>query len=182
MTHPSVYSFVFIRSDCECHSPREQETDGATSFIRSKKQALQCLVCSPCLRQMLSTRFPGQLPRGGRGRPVTLLRKSFLQGGRVNAAEQLTSRGPGIGDQGRSERRTGGHLRHSLSPSSLSSVTRSLTQEALELHYPLQTLDEKGVQRAAGSCCSSDTTIPVLDFQQVISNNYHYTFVSAEHV
>jgi len=32
VSHPSVYSFVFIRSDLECRSPWEQETDGAMSF------------------------------------------------------------------------------------------------------------------------------------------------------
>ena len=38
VTHPSVYPFVFIRSDCECRSPRQQETDGAVSFIRSTEK------------------------------------------------------------------------------------------------------------------------------------------------
>lgn len=41
------------------------------------------------------------------------------------------------------EGRTRGHLRHSLSSPVQSPVTRSLTQEALELHYPLLTSDVK---------------------------------------
>lgn len=84
-----------------------------------------------------------------------------------------------IRDRGRTEGRTGGHLRHSLSPSlpPPSSVTRSFTQEALELHYPLLTADEKGVDAAR----PSDTTIPVLAVLQAISHNCHRVSVSAEH-
>lgn len=48
----------------------------------------------------------------------------------------MTSWALRITDQGRMEGRTGGRLRHSLSPPVPSSVTRTLTQEALGLHYP----------------------------------------------
>lgn len=84
-----VYSFVFIQCDCELRSRREQETDGAMPFIRSKKKtkeavlALQRLMCrrykhaasvyvSCSLRRFQVSRQKG-------GQAVTPLRKPFLK-------------------------------------------------------------------------------------------------------
>lgn len=58
-------SFVFIR--CERHSPREQETDGAASFIRSKKKKQgrqsEASVCvSHSLRLFQVSRQKGRKP------------------------------------------------------------------------------------------------------------------------
>lgn len=83
MTHPSVYSFVFIRSDCEHCSRLEQETDGAVSFIRSKTrravQALQLLVCSLCLCVSCSLHCFQVSCQKGAGSGQCLLRKPFLK-------------------------------------------------------------------------------------------------------
>lgn len=94
MTHPSVYSFVFIQCDCQSPSLREQETDGAVSFIRSKRtqEAVWALQHHVCMRYNLAASvyvscslqcFQVSHWKGGRGgrgqQAVTPLRKPFLK-------------------------------------------------------------------------------------------------------
>ena len=74
---------------------------------------------------------------------------SLRNKGQESKAADLSS----VQDQktrGGMEGRTNRHLRHSSSPPAPPLLTRSLTQEALELHYLQQTADETTIQRAAG--------------------------------
>lgn len=184
---PFVRSFVFMRSDCERRGPREQETDGAVSFSRSKKKKnnreagrgpFSASPADPensrppsCV-SFLTRRFRvSSREEGGQGAP--LVRKPFLK--ELRSALRII-------DQGRME---GRQLRHSPSPPVPTWVIGSLTQEALGSHYPLLAADENGwgFREQAGD--AAHQTPPSLSWKsgrQAISHNCHNTSVSAEHV
>lgn len=70
MTHPSVYSFVFILICLQMLQPSgagNRWNNVPHHTIKPAVQALQCLVCSLRLRQLLSVPFPGHLPKRGKG-------------------------------------------------------------------------------------------------------------------
>lgn len=164
MTHPSIYSFVFILICLQMLQPSgagnrwnnvpHHTIKPATQFSHfSASSAVSvCVSCSPY-------RFQVICQKGGREQEVSLPRKPFLKelGSTARSSWPLECSGSENGAE--LEGRMGGHLRHSLSPPALPLVIRSLTQEALEPHYPLLT-----VHRAAGWwCCSWDPAVLVLD-------------------
>lgn len=146
--HPPVYSFVFNRSDLECCSPCEQETDGAMSFYWSKKPGRQSRplravevwslykhAASMCVSCSLSC-FQVSRQKGAGSRQ--LLRKPFLKelGSTVLLCWPAECSHLEIMGEWKEERED-----TYVTPRPPPKVTRSVTQEALELHYPLLTAD-----------------------------------------
>lgn len=105
---------------------------------KKNKRGSSGLVCSLRLRQLLPALFPGQPPNRGASEGGSESSKETLPWGiGVSRAEQLTFPALGITDQGEAEKegREDTYVTPP-SPSVPSSLSRSLTQEALAPHYP----------------------------------------------